>query len=82
MIHKEGIEIIPVTLVIADYILTPDIAVERKSVPDLIQSFKSGRLHQQAENLCRYYDVPILLIEFDFVSINTITNFRTVHSIS
>ena len=36
LLHKRGIDIEPVTLEIGDYILTPDICVERKSISDLI----------------------------------------------
>ena len=65
MLHQHGITIKPQTLVIADYILSPDIAVERKSIPDLKQSFRTGHLYNQIENLTRIYAKPILLIEFD-----------------
>ena len=56
-------------LTVGDYILTDKICVERKSVPsgDLFESFKSGRLLQQIENMSRYFERPILLIEFDDV---------------
>lgn len=65
LIHRRGIDIIPVTLEIGDYVLTPDIVVERKSVSDLIGSLNSGRLYTQAQSMCRLYKKPILLIEFD-----------------
>ncbi|MCO5589175.1 hypothetical protein L7F22_043141 [Adiantum nelumboides] len=39
--------------------------VERKSLPDLIQSFNSGRLYTQCELMSIHYQHPILLIEFD-----------------
>ncbi len=48
-----------------DYILSPEVCVERKSLSDLRQSFASGRLYHQAEAMCRSYPVPVLLIEFD-----------------
>ena len=38
--------------------------VERKSIPDLVQSLKSGRLYNQVEAMCIHYPTPILLIEF------------------
>lgn len=44
ILHATNIKILPATLVVGDYILTPDICVERKSIPDLISSFNSGRL--------------------------------------
>lgn len=63
-LHRDGLDIRPVTLEIGDFILTPDICVERKSVSDLYGSFKSGRLFNQLENMCKYYKTPVLLIEF------------------
>lgn len=44
LLHATNIKIIPATLIIGDYILTPDICVERKSIPDLISSLNTGRL--------------------------------------
>jgi DNA excision repair protein ERCC-4 len=37
-------KVIPCTLQVGDYILSPDMCVERKSISDLVQSFSSGRL--------------------------------------
>ena len=44
ILHASGLQLIPTTLTVADYVLTPDICVERKSIPDLVSSFNSGRL--------------------------------------
>jgi len=44
LLHASRLLVIPATLTVGDYIITPDICVERKSIPDLIQSFNSGRL--------------------------------------
>jgi DNA excision repair protein ERCC-4 len=52
-------------LTVGDYILSPNICVERKSIKDLISSFKNGRLYNQAETMLQYYKSPMLLIEFD-----------------
>ncbi len=65
LIHKRGIDIEPVTIEVGDYILTPDICVERKSISDLIGSLQNGRLYNQATNMTRFYEKPMLLIEFD-----------------
>ncbi|EDV23483.1 uncharacterized protein TRIADDRAFT_50503 [Trichoplax adhaerens] len=64
LIHKRGIDIVPITLKIGDYILSPDMCVERKSLSDLIGSLNSGRLYNQVVAMTRYYQRPILLIEF------------------
>merc|ERR1711972_602697 len=55
----------PVTLEVGDYILSPEICVERKSISDLIGSLNSGRLYNQATSMARFYAKPMLLIEFD-----------------
>ncbi|XP_072024102.1 DNA repair endonuclease XPF-like [Amphiura filiformis] len=65
LIHRRGIDIEPITLEVGDYILTPNICVERKSISDLIGSLNSGRLYNQMLAMTRYYKRPVLLIEFD-----------------
>ncbi|CBQ73585.1 related to RAD1-component of the nucleotide excision repairosome [Sporisorium reilianum SRZ2] len=65
MLHAADIQVIPCTLQVGDYVLTPTMCVERKSLSDLIQSFNSGRLYTQCELMCVHYQHPILLIEFD-----------------
>ena len=65
LLHKRGIDIEPVTLEVGDYILTPEICVERKSISDLIGSLNTGRLYNQATSMTRFYSKPMLLIEFD-----------------
>ncbi|KAH8420463.1 hypothetical protein KR009_010608, partial [Drosophila setifemur] len=65
LIHKRGLEVLPLTITIGDYILTPEVCVERKSISDLIGSLNSGRLYNQCVQMQRHYAKPILLIEFD-----------------
>ncbi|XP_073071646.1 DNA repair endonuclease XPF isoform X2 [Manis javanica] len=65
LIHRRGIDIDPVTLEVGDYILTPEMCVERKSISDLIGSLNNGRLYSQCISMSRYYKRPVLLIEFD-----------------
>jgi len=57
--------IVPCMLTVGDYILSPNICVERKSIKDLISSFKNGRLYTQVETMMLHYKSPMLLIEFD-----------------
>ena len=45
--------------------LSPELVVERKALPDLFSSLSSGRLYHQAEAMTRCYKTPLLLIEFD-----------------
>ncbi|KAL0051045.1 hypothetical protein WJX82_001096 [Trebouxia sp. C0006] len=65
VLHQQGLQIVPVTLEVGDYILSPEMCVERKSISDLKGSFISGRLYHQAEAMSRNYKTPILLIEFE-----------------
>jgi DNA excision repair protein ERCC-4 len=66
LLHAEPqTTIVPVTLLVGDYILSPELCVERKALSDLVQSLGSGRLHAQAEAMERSYKTPLLLIEFD-----------------
>ena len=65
VLHGKGLQIVPLTLEVGDYVLSPEICVERKSLSDLRGSLISGRLYQQAEAMCRHYRIAILLIEFD-----------------
>lgn len=63
--HGRNMVVVPCMLTVGDYVLTPNICVERKSIKDLISSFQDGRLFNQAETMFQYYKNPMLLIEFD-----------------
>ncbi|KAF2737514.1 DNA repair endonuclease XPF [Polyplosphaeria fusca] len=65
LLHGRGIVVVPCMLTVGDYVVTPDICIERKSVRDLIGSFSNGRLYNQAESMVAHYKSPMLLIEFD-----------------
>ncbi|KAK5073596.1 DNA repair protein RAD16 [Lithohypha guttulata] len=65
LLHGRNMHIVPCQLTVGDYVLSPEIAVERKSISDLISSFKSGRLFNQAETMLQHYRYPFLLIEFN-----------------
>ncbi|KAI9716793.1 MAG: hypothetical protein M1812_005133 [Candelaria pacifica] len=65
LLHGANMVIVPCMLTVGDYILSPNICVERKSIKDLISSFKNGRLYNQAETMLQHYKNPMLLIEFD-----------------
>jgi DNA excision repair protein ERCC-4 len=65
LLHGQSIDVVPCMLTVGDYVLTPDICIERKSVKDLLSSLNNGRLYNQAETMLQYYKSPMLLIEFD-----------------
>lgn len=65
LLHGRNMVVIPCTLTVGDYVVTPEICIERKSIKDLIASFQNGRLYHQAEVMLQHYKSPMLLIEFD-----------------
>lgn len=65
LLNRIGLRVVPCMLTVGDYIITPKVCIERKSIPDLIGSFKSGRLYEQCARMSKYYELPALLIEFD-----------------
>ncbi|TDZ60616.1 DNA repair protein rad16 [Colletotrichum trifolii] len=65
LLHGRSMIIVPCMLTVGDYVLSPNICIERKSINDLISSFKDGRLYAQAETMFQHYKNPMLLIEFD-----------------
>lgn len=65
LLHGRNLDVVPAMLTVGDYVLSPTMVVERKSVKDLIQSLNSGRLYNQCETMMQYYKTPLLLIEFD-----------------
>lgn len=63
VLHNVGLEVVPITLEVGDYVLSPDVCVERKSLSDLRGSLASGRLYKQATAMSRSYAKPVLLVE-------------------
>ncbi|MEN2496021.1 MAG: DNA repair endonuclease XPF, variant 2 [Marteilia pararefringens] len=62
-LHQKNYKIEPITLEVGDYILTDEVCIERKTIPDLIGSINSGRLYNQCVAISHFYKSPILLIE-------------------
>lgn len=52
-------------LPVADYVVNPEIAVERKSVRDLVSSVYDSRLFYQSAKISAAYAKPFLLVEGD-----------------
>ena len=50
-------------LKVGDYILSERVAVERKSIPDFLQSIIDQRLFRQMEELSCSYEKPVLILE-------------------
>eukprot|EP01080_Neovahlkampfia_damariscottae_P001747 gene1747-516_t len=65
LLYDHGIEVIPISLAIGDFIVHPGLAIERKSPVDLSQSLNAGRLFTQAEKMLKHYNTAAVLIQFD-----------------
>ena len=61
-------------LEVADYLLSERLAVERKSIPDFLQSLIDGRLMGQMSEMVRNFGTPILIIEGDACTLYTERN--------
>ncbi len=60
-----GVRVYFSRLPVADYVLTPEIAVERKTVRDLVSSVYDSRIFYQAARISSAYAKPYLLVEGD-----------------
>ncbi|KAK4569689.1 DNA repair protein RAD16 [Recurvomyces mirabilis] len=80
LLHGRNMVVVPCQLTVGDYILTPQICIERKSIKDLISSFNDGRLYNQAESMFQHYASPMLLIEFDAQKAFTLEPFADLSS--
>lgn len=76
-VHALGIDLVPLTLLTGDYVLSPSYVVERKSAQDFVQSVQSGRLNRQLAAMSRQYEAPLCLMEGSFSE-----PFRLVQSMS
>lgn len=56
------------SLEIGDYVISRDVCIERKSLPDLISSLSNGRLFTQLKWISKHYSVPVILIELNSLS--------------
>ncbi|KAF1765619.1 hypothetical protein GCK72_005572 [Caenorhabditis remanei] len=63
VLYTKGYDVVATTIEIGDYILSPNIAIERKALDDLAQSLQSGRVFKQIEQMLEHYDCTVLLIE-------------------
>jgi len=63
LLKEYGLQVEYQMLDVADYVVSPDCAVERKKERDFLKSLYSGRLFDQAHRLCETYNRPVLIIE-------------------
>lgn len=56
-------------LKVGDYIVSPETAIERKTIRDLISSIYDGRLFVQCSELAQHYSRPVVIIEGNIVDL-------------
>ncbi len=59
-------------LAVGDYIVSPEEAVERKTVRDLISSIYDGRLFIQCTQLVKHYQKPLIVIQGDIAALEEV----------
>ncbi|WP_338601133.1 3'-flap repair endonuclease Xpf [Sulfolobus tengchongensis] len=73
LLKELGITVIFSQLSVADYVIAESVAVERKSVSDLVNSVFDKRFFDQISRLADAYETPILIVEGDINDIRKIT---------
>ncbi len=79
ILTEMGFKVIFKQLTVGDYILSQDLAIERKTIHDFISSLFDGRLFRQADDLSKNYKISIILIEGDASLISQILNNSKVY---
>ncbi|ACJ16557.1 helicase-associated endonuclease for fork-structured DNA [Thermococcus onnurineus NA1] len=67
-----GAEVEVKTLDVADYVVSEEVGIERKSANDFIQSIIDGRLFDQVERLKKAYEKPVIIIEGQLYGIRNV----------
>ncbi|MDK2913336.1 MAG: hypothetical protein PWQ79_251 [Thermococcaceae archaeon] len=71
-LRELGADVEVKTLDVADYVVSEDVGIERKSANDFIQSIIDGRLFDQVDRLKRAYERPIIIIEGELYGIRNV----------
>jgi len=72
LLKKAGAIVDIAQLPVGDYIVSPETAVERKTVYDLVHSIYDGRLFVQCSELVKYYAKPLVIIQGDLAKLQEI----------
>ncbi|MFQ5633193.1 MAG: ERCC4 domain-containing protein [bacterium] len=62
-LREKGVVVKILPLQIADYILSPNLAIERKTTADFMQSIIDKRLFTQVDAMRRNFNTPVLILE-------------------
>lgn len=62
-LEKMEVKVIEEKLKVGDYIISEDVAVERKTIKDFLSSVVDGRVFDQLKHLSQSYRKPVLIME-------------------
>lgn len=65
LLRTAGVSVDFAQLAVGDYVVSPEVAVERKTVRDLVSSIYDGRLYVQCSELVKHYAKPVVVIQGD-----------------
>jgi len=66
LLEAAGLKLKYELLEIGDYILSPETAIERKTIRDFVTSIYDGRIFEQSSELSKAFRHPIILLEGEF----------------
>jgi DNA excision repair protein ERCC-4 len=72
LLKKAGALVDYAQLAVGDYVVSPETAIERKTVRDLVHSIYDGRLYVQCAELVRHYAKPVVVIQGDLAKLQEI----------
>ena len=72
LLKKVGAAIEFAQLHVGDYIVSPETAIERKTVSDLVSSIYDGRLFVQCFHLTKHYQKPLLIVQGNLADLTEI----------
>lgn len=67
LLRQSGVFVDFATLKVGDYIVFNNVAIERKTISDLLSSFYDGRLFIQCSQLVKHFSSPLLIVEGDII---------------
>jgi DNA excision repair protein ERCC-4 len=67
LLRRAGATIDFAQLKVGDYVVSPETAIERKTIQDLLNSIYDGRLFIQCSQLNEHYIKPVLIVEGNIV---------------
>jgi len=76
LLRQMGITIDFASLAVGDYIVSPETAIERKTINDLLASIYDGRLYVQCSDLIQHYSRPVVVIEGNIRDLEDLRNIR------